>query len=142
MLGDGADWIRRYACQFLGLRGVEVVEIVDIFHAWGHLWKVAHAVFGPAAPGCGLGRAAQQRLLAAGPAPVLAALTRADAGATGGPPAEELRKALGYFTDHAARMDYPRFVARQLPIGSGGVESACKTLIQAREQAGRHALEP
>ena len=34
-------------------------------------------------------------------------------------------------------MDYPRFVARQLPIGSGAIESACKTLIQAREkQAG------
>ena len=46
VLGDGADWIWRYAWQFLGRRGVEVVEIVDIFHAWGHLWTVANAVFG------------------------------------------------------------------------------------------------
>ena len=43
VLGDGADWIWRYAWQFLGRRGVEVVEIVDIFHAWGHLWTVANA---------------------------------------------------------------------------------------------------
>jgi hypothetical protein len=142
VLGDGADWIWRYAWQFLGRRGVEVVEIVDIFHAWGHLWTVANAVFGAGTP-----RAAAWvvpltgRLLDEGPAPILAALAALTPAATGPDAgtdaAEEVRKAIGYFTDHATRMDYPRFVARQLPIGSGGVESACKTLIQAREkQAG------
>lgn len=150
VLGDGAGWIWNYAWQFLGQRGVEVVEIVDIFHAWGHLWKVANAVFG-----AGTARAAawvaplKGDLLDTGPAPILAALAALTPAAsdtdgdTDGAPdldadaAEEVRKAIGYFTDHATRMDYPRFVARQLPIGSGGVESACKTLIQAREkQAG------
>jgi hypothetical protein len=138
VLGDGADWIWRYAQQFLGRRGVEVVEIVDIFHAWGHLWKVANAAFG-----AGTARAAawveplKGDLLDTGPAPILAALAELTPTVSGTDAAEEVRKALGYFTDHAARMDYPGFVARQLPIGSGGVESACKTLIQAREkQAG------
>jgi ribosomal protein L34E len=154
VLGDGADWIWRYAWQFLGRRGVEVVEIVDIFHAWGHLWAVANAVFG-----AGTARAAawveplKGELLDTGPAPILAALAALTPAAsdTDGDPdgntdggtdldadaAEEVRKAIGYFTDHAARMDYPRFVARRLPIGSGAIESTCKTLIQAREkQAG------
>jgi hypothetical protein len=142
VLGDGADWIWRYAWQFLGRRGSEMVEVVDIFHAWGHLWTVATAAFG-----AGTSRAAawveplKGRLLDEGPAPILAALvdlTSAAHGADAGTDAaEEVRKAIGYFSDHAARMDYPRFVARQLLIGSGGVESACKTLIQAREkQAG------
>jgi hypothetical protein len=146
VLGDGADWIWRYAWQFLGRRGVDVVEIVDIFHAWGHLWKVANALFG-----AGTARASawveplKGDLLDTGPAPILAALAALSPAASDpdlGPnldsdAAEEVRKAIGYFTDHAARMDYPSFVARQLPIGSGGVESACKTLIQAREkQAG------
>ena len=146
VLGDGADWIWRYAWQFLGRRGVEAVEIVDIFHAWGHLWTVANAVFG-----AGTARAAawvaplKGALLDEGPAPILAALAALSPAASDTDlrlaldpdAAEEVRKAIGYFTDHAARMDYPRFVARQLPIGSGGVESACKTLIQAREkQAG------
>ena len=143
VLGDGADWIWRYAWQFLGRKGVAVIEIVDIFHAWGHLWKVANAVFG-----AGTARAAawveplKGDLLDTGPAPILAALAALAPAADGDPDldadaAEEVRKAIGYFTDHAARMDYPGFVARQLPIGSGGVESACKTLIQAREkQAG------
>jgi len=31
-------------------------------------------------------------------------------------------------------MDYPCFVARHLPIGSGAVESSCKTLIEEREK--------
>ena len=138
VLGDGADWIWRYAWQSLGRRGVEVIEIVDIFHARGHLWTVANAVFG-----AGTAQAAawveplKGRLLDAGPAPILAALAELTPTASGTDAADEVRKARGYFTDHAARMGYPRFVARQLPIGSGGVESACKTLIQAREkQAG------
>jgi hypothetical protein len=49
-------------------------------------------------------------------------------------PAEEVRKAIEYFSEHSARMDYPRFVALKLPIGSGAVESTCKTLIQEREK--------
>lgn len=31
-------------------------------------------------------------------------------------------------------MDDPRYVAQQLPIGSGAVESLCTTLIEAREK--------
>ena len=138
VLGDGADWIWRYAWQFLGRHGVEVVEIVDIFHAWGHLWTVANAVFGAGTvQAAAWAEPLKGRLLDAGPAPILAALAELTSTTSGADAAEEIRKACGYFTDHAARMDYPRFVARQLPIGSGGVESACKTLIQAREnQAG------
>jgi hypothetical protein len=138
VLGDGADWIWRYAWQFLGRHGVEVVAIVDIFHAWGHLWKVANAVFGAGtAQAAAWAEPLKGRLLDEGSAPILAALAELTPTVRGADAAEEVRKALGYFTDHAARMDYPGFVARQLPIGSGGVESACKTLIQAREkQAG------
>ena len=139
VLGDGADWIWRYAWQFLGRRGVEVVEIVDIFHAWGHLWTVANAVFGAGTPQAAAWvEPLKGRLLddGAGPDPHRARRPHPSRRTTD-TAAEEVRKARGYFTDHAARMEYPRFVARQLPIGSGGVESACKTLIQAREkQAG------
>lgn len=46
--------------------------------------------------------------------------------------ADVLRRERAYFADNAARMDDPHFVAAQLPIGSGAVESLCKTLIEAR----------
>jgi hypothetical protein len=45
-LGDGAEWIWNRAAAFFGLPGVEVVEIVDIWHARQHVWKVANAVHG------------------------------------------------------------------------------------------------
>jgi len=72
----------------------------------------------------------KDRLYGQGAAPVLAALTALTPETDEA--VEAVRVALGYVTTHAARMDYPRFVARQLPIGSGAVESTCKVLIAAR----------
>jgi hypothetical protein len=133
VLGDGAEWIWHYAPRFLAIGHAEVVEIVDLYHAWGHLGTVATAVFGPGTSAAVAWlEPLKKDLLTAGVAPILtalAALTPADP-----PAAAEVRKAIGYFTAHAARMDYPRFVARGLPIGSGAVESACKTLIEEREK--------
>jgi hypothetical protein len=138
VLGDGAGWIWHYASAFLavevGTWRVKVIEIVDIYHAFEHLEVVANAVFGQGS------EAARQwvgplkrRLEAEGAAPILsglAALTPPEASGA----SEELRKALGYFTENAARMDYPRFAALNLPIGSGAVESSCRTVIQEREK--------
>lgn len=138
LLGDGADWIWRYGRQFLALKGVELVEIVDLFHAIEHLWTVAHAVFGASSPKATAWVAPLKRALQTdGVGPILAALEELAALAETVVAAEEVRKARGYFTTNAARMDYPTFVARHLPIGSGAVEGACKTLVQARaKQAG------
>jgi len=45
---------------------------------------------------------------------------------------ENLRAALTYFTNQRERMDYARHLAENLPIGSGVVEAACKTLVKQR----------
>ena len=45
---------------------------------------------------------------------------------------EELRKERKYFTNQRARMDYARYQELGLPIGSGVVEAACKTLAAQR----------
>ena len=131
VLGDGAEWIWHYAKAFLGVAGVKLIEIVDIYHAFEHLEVVAEAVFGQGSEAAKQWVAPlKERLEKEGAAPVLTALATLqpnNAKAT-----EEVRKAIGYFTDNAARMDYPRFVALQLPIGSGAVESSCRTVIQER----------
>jgi hypothetical protein len=131
LLGDGAEWIWQRAPHFLGGGGVELVEIVDIYHAYEYLWAVGSAVFGAGSTAAASWvQPLKDRLYEQGVAPILAALDAlvpqtAEA-------AEAIRVARGYFTSNAARMAYPRFVARQFPIGSGAVESACKVLIAAR----------
>jgi Uncharacterised protein family (UPF0236) len=136
VLGDGARWIWPRARAFLGLPGVEVVEIVDLYHAYSYLWAVGHALFGAeTAAAADWVEPRKDPLYTQGTAPVLAALASLT------PTTEQAGRAIGdaqpYFTQNAARMDYAQFVARQLAIGSGAVERACKGLVEARlKQAG------
>ena len=44
---------------------------------------------------------------------------------------EPVRQAVGYLFRNRRRMDYARYRELGLPIGSGTVESACKTVVQA-----------
>ncbi len=142
VLGDGAEWIWHRAAAFLRAGPQEVIEIVDIYHAYEYLWRVGHALFGVGTiEAVRWVEPLKEQLYAQGVAPVLAAL------AASHPPsaeaAEVVRVAHGYFTTQAARMDYPRFVARQFPIGSGAVESTCKSLVEARaKQAGMRWSRP
>ena len=45
---------------------------------------------------------------------------------------KEMRKALKYFTDNVDRMRYDEYIKAGLFIGSGPVESGCKTVLGAR----------
>lgn len=50
---------------------------------------------------------------------------------------------LRYFQNHHHKMDYPRYLANGWQIGSGPVESACKTVVGARlKQSGMRWSEP
>jgi hypothetical protein len=137
LLGDGADWIWHYGPRFLavevGAKRVKVIEILDIYHAYEHLGEVANVVFGQ-----GTDKATRwlerrkEQLVTKGAKPILKALAKLTR--VGPSAAEEVRQAIAYFTEHAARTNYPSFVARNLPIGSGAIESTCKTLIEKREK--------
>ena len=141
LLGDAAEWIWRLGRAFLALPGVDLVEIIDLYHAYEYLWAVATAVFGIETPAAAAWVAPlTTRLYEDGPAPVQAAVD-ALAQVLGVPPEADpeesaavtaVRRAQAYLATNAARLDYPAFVARQLPIGSGAIESAGKNVIQAR----------
>jgi hypothetical protein len=45
---------------------------------------------------------------------------------------EDLQKAITYFTNQLPRMNYHQYRSKNLPIGSGVTEAACKTLIKQR----------
>ena len=46
--------------------------------------------------------------------------------------AEKYREMLGYVENHKHKMDYPQYLKRDWQIGSGPVESACKTVVGQR----------
>jgi hypothetical protein len=127
VLGDGAVWIWHLAGEHFGER----IEIVDFFHAAEHLAALGRALWGDGDPHAATwARRARHLLLERGAQVLLPHLARARAS---NPAAREaLRRERGYFTSNAARMDYPAFRARGLPIGSGAVESEAKTVVQGR----------
>jgi len=45
---------------------------------------------------------------------------------------EEIDKAITYFTNHLDQMDYESFLSKNIPIGSGVIEAACKIIIKQR----------
>ena len=56
------------------------------------------------------------------------------------PRRQAIHKALAYFREHRPRMRYADRRAHHLPLGSGGVEAACKTLGEPALEACRDAL--
>ena len=120
-IGDGAEWLRRLFDEWFP----NAVPIVDFLHASEYLWAAAGGRHG-----AGDGRAKQWatelcRLLKEGDAgKVVAALRRA-----GG---EECGRAARHIGERRDRMRCDEHPARGLPIGSGRVEAACRTVVGRR----------
>ena len=114
---------------------VEAV-ILDFYHASEHLGDLRRALY----PSGESTRAEWledwcHRLKHEGGATVLEALRALPADSR-----ETVRQAHGavvnYFENHVHRMDYPTYRAKGWSIGSGPVESACKTVIGKRMKGG------
>jgi hypothetical protein len=114
---------------------VEAV-ILDFYHASEHLGDLGRALY----PGEESARKEWldqwcHRLKHEGGQVVLGALRSLPADGR-----ESVRKVhdevAGYFENHAHRMDYPTYQARGWAIGSGAIESACKTVIGKRMKNG------
>lgn len=128
VLGDGAAWIWNLADEhFPG-----AVQIVDWFHASERVWELGRAQYGEATPETAAWVEVQLTRLAAGAAATLAAdwarLPLRGEAAT-------VRDAqVTYFTNQAPRTAYDRYRADGWDIGSGMIESGCKTVIGQREK--------
>jgi hypothetical protein len=133
VLGDGAAWIWGIATA----KFPEATQIVDLFHAREHLHDLA--------------RKLEFMLLDRKDEWLAARLEDLDYGYIDGItsavreyPLEGVKKdeidtALGYFENNAPRMRYHWFRQCGLFVGSGVVESSCKTVIGQRlKQSGMH----
>ncbi len=130
VLGDAAPWIWNLADEELP----GAIQIVDLFHAKGHLWDVAKAIYGA---GSNLAEQwAKQRRdeLDQGKLHAVLAALRRHAGSN-----EEARRCLDYVIRNRRRMRYPKFRAQRLCTSSGIVEAGCKTAIGTRcKRPGMH----
>ena len=124
-VSDCAEWITHAVRDQLP----GFVHVADYFHACQHVHQAAEQVYGQ-----GNGRARQwsasisRRLREQGAARLSDKLRRlalfyADLGHQ-----RAVLDLCKYLDKHAARMDYPRFEARNMPIDSGAMESFCKQL--------------
>jgi hypothetical protein len=131
-LGDGAEWIwNQISTHFPGC-----VEILDYYHACEHIWELAAVLYVKDADGCKRwAKGHCDKLKESGPTSLLRSLRRRK-GKTD-EQREAIRLQLGYFEDHKHRMNYPKYTAKGMMIGSGPVESACKVVVGQRlKQAG------
>lgn len=133
-IADGAQWLWRLADQYFG----SAVQILDWYHLAEHVHKAGNGLWGDS------NAAARQWCqhikdeLWEGRGSAALDLVRTELARTRSPAKRELLAELATYLEHnLGRIDYPRYRALGLPIGSGQVEAQCKTLVGARcKQAG------
>jgi hypothetical protein len=127
-VADGAPDNWSYLSETLPLG----IEVLDFYHAAEHLGAALGAAYGEDTPTY---QARVETLRTAlrdaphGVDKVMGALERLR---TRYPRRQAIHKALAYFREHRHRMRYADLRAQNLPIGSGVVEAACKTLVSQR----------
>jgi hypothetical protein len=130
VIGDGAVWIWNLADQHFP----SAIQIVDLYHARQHLWKIA-ALLHPQDPVAKkLWMIPMKDLLDEGKIEPLVTHLRgiAAAHADAANLAQEVLKEAEYFATNAHRMRYPQFREKGLFVGSGVVEAGCKSVIGSR----------
>ena len=127
ILGDGAPWIGNFADEHFP----DAIQIVDIFHAKGHLFEVAKAIHGIASEIGGQWAGKRREELDEGRVDDVIAALRGHAETC-----EEARKNADCFSNNRERMTYPEFRAMGLCVASGVVEGACRNIVGARLKQG------
>ncbi len=105
---------------------------IDFFHAAGHLSEAMAAAYGEGSPRYHARFQKLRRILLEdddGVEKVIRALRHLHARF---PRRQRITKELAYFRRYRHKMRYAKLAAQNLPIGSGVVEAACKTLVTER----------
>jgi hypothetical protein len=129
-IGDGGSGLEAFLQQNFPR---VVVVICDFYHVSEYLADLAKVLY----PGQEEASKAwtQQwchRLKAEGGQAVLTSLTELDLGGRSAAVKECHQRVRTYFENQVHRMNYPEYVAQGWQIGSGPVESACKTVVNQR----------
>jgi hypothetical protein len=133
-IADGARWLWEAAATHFP----DAVQILDWYHLSEHVHQAAAKLYGEGSQAAQqFSQARLEELWAGRVKDTLAALKELRKAFRAASKRETLRQLSGYLENNRQRIDYPRYRELGLRIGSGQVESACKTLVGMRcKQAG------
>ena len=133
-IADGAAWLWKLQAAFFA----NAVAILDWYHLAEHVHKAANELHGQGTPLAKEWARQIKNELWEGRVANARSLTEQERARTRSPNKRAaLQELLTYLENNEAHMDYPRYRAMGLPIGSGQVEAQCKTLVGGRcKQAG------
>ena len=133
-IADGAQWLWKLADAYFA----SAVQILDWYHLAEHVHKAANALWGEGKEEAKTWASRLKDDLWEGRGAAALQLVRAERTKTRSPTKREALHELETYLEHnLGRIDYPRYRALGLPVGSGQVEAQCKTLVGARcKQAG------
>jgi hypothetical protein len=106
--------------------------ILDFYHAAGHLGDLAKAWSDETTTAASLLNAWRHQMRTEGGGAVLRTLEGLDRSGRSPEALEEYRLVTQYVRKNAYRMDYPSYQAKGWQIGSGSMESGCKTTVCQR----------
>ncbi len=146
-LADGAEgnWtLLAEIEQVLGLAPEMRLEIVDFYHACDHLKNGCDAIWGESTPRSQAEFLRLKTLLKDedGGADRIIRTFKHHASRTSGNRQRRIQAELTYFRNQRPRMNYPAYLRQNLPIASGVMEAACKTLVTQRLKRSGMAWTP
>lgn len=146
-LADGAEPNWKLLAEIeraLGLSPATRLEIVDFYHACDHLKNGCDAIWGESTPRCQAEFLRLKTLLKDedGGAERILRTFRYHAGRSIGNRQRRIRAELTYFRNQRPRMNYAECTRQNLPIASGVIEAACKTLVTQRLKRSGMAWTP
>jgi hypothetical protein len=134
VLGDGALTPRAEIEPAARALGVRVVIIVDLMHVLAYLWKAVKAWLPPDDPQAaqGVGHKTLQLLQGEGKSIVRHFRRGATAKGMSAPQREPMDQCATYWTNPAAYLNSPYYLAKGYPIATGVIEGACRHLVKDR----------
>ena len=133
-IADGAGWLWKLQEQFFG----GSIGILDWYHLSQKVHQAANGLYGEGSEAAGAWAAQLKEWLWEGQAEAALEQARQQEARARSPARREAVHALRtYLENNGGRMDYPRYRALGLSVGSGQVEAQCKCLVGGRcKQAG------
>ena len=108
------------------------IEILDVVHVSSYVWKAAKALHDGRADQEAFTRERLRRILGGDVKGVIMGLRQMATRRLGEAGRKEIETVCGYFTTHADRMHYDRYLAAGYPIATGVIEGACRHLVKDR----------